>query len=176
MGLSLYHRDITVTVTTDDIPDEVLDFCRKVAKLAHEAGMHRAEGTITPFHSRHGSHLSVRWTWEAGRHDEDADEMIITSTVTSHTHVDIHESGEPMTLDEIQDRLVKNRLSSMLTGSGFYGGEAVLMRAAGDKFLVQARNDVRTEAILRKLFRGVSNVEVLSGRLGPIKAGFITEI
>ena len=62
------------------IPEKHLEFCRKVAALAAEAGINRATLKFMPgFGDEWQDEIDMHW--EQGRHGEDSRRVFVTSTV-----------------------------------------------------------------------------------------------
>jgi hypothetical protein len=68
-----------------NIPEDLIQVCRDLAKVAKASGLHSLSGKFTPLHSSWGG--DINFSWEAGRHGEDSDQIKITSSFFVFTHV-----------------------------------------------------------------------------------------
>lgn len=67
-----------------NIPEELVQICRELAKVAQSNGLYSLQGEFRhPF--EWGS--SVGFKWEAGRHNEDAGEITVWSNLQVITRV-----------------------------------------------------------------------------------------
>jgi hypothetical protein len=64
-----------------DIPLDIQEFCKAVAKVAKDHGMSNLHGTFRPNWKSEWRH-DVSFSWEQGRHGENADRITISSQVT----------------------------------------------------------------------------------------------
>lgn len=67
-----------------DIPDELQQICKDMAKVARKHGLYKFNGVFRPNTGWAGD---VSFTWEAGRHGEDSDSIRISSSFHVHTTV-----------------------------------------------------------------------------------------
>lgn len=73
----------------DTIPEEDQEFCRKVARLAREHGLHDMRMQFTP---RSEWPSQIEMSWSQGRHGEDSGEVTLTSTVHIRQDIDVEVS------------------------------------------------------------------------------------
>lgn len=67
--------------TKIDIPLRHQEFCKAVAKLALEHGLDKFHGSFTPgFKDSDDWQDQIEFTWDQGRHGEDADRIFMSST------------------------------------------------------------------------------------------------
>lgn len=67
-----------------DIPEELQEICRDFGKIAQKHGLYRLNGTFRP-RSKWGG--DINFIWEAGRHNEDSNEIRISSTFNVFTKI-----------------------------------------------------------------------------------------
>lgn len=73
------------------IPEELQQICRDIAKIAQKHKMVKFHGAFHPrlHQTKWAGEISFRW--ESGRHEEDSNQLYITSQFFIHTIVDTHE-------------------------------------------------------------------------------------
>ena len=67
-----------------EIPEELQQICRDMAKVAQTHGLCEFSGKFRP-KGRWGGDIS--FSWKDGRHEEDSDQIDITSSFFVHTRV-----------------------------------------------------------------------------------------
>lgn len=67
-----------------DIPENLIQVCRDIAKVARQNGLLRFNGSFSP---RGGWGGDISFSWEAGRHGEESDEIKISSQFFVFTKV-----------------------------------------------------------------------------------------
>ncbi len=67
-----------------DIPEELIQVCRDMAKVARQHGLTECSGKFKPAGGWNGE---VGFSWEAGRHGEDGDQIKVYSNFFLHTKV-----------------------------------------------------------------------------------------
>jgi hypothetical protein len=67
-----------------EIPEELQQICRDMAKVAQTHGLYEFSGKFRPKGSWGGD---ILFAWKAGRHEEDSDQIDITSSFFVHTRV-----------------------------------------------------------------------------------------
>jgi len=68
------------------IPQAHQDFCKAVARLCRERGIERASFTYRPNYSD-AWQSEITMSWGQGRHGEDSDRIILSSTVLVRTDI-----------------------------------------------------------------------------------------
>lgn len=66
------------------IPEELQQVCRELAEVAQRHGLYKLSGQ---FRGKGKWGGDVSFAWEAGRHNEDSDQLNITSTFNVWTQV-----------------------------------------------------------------------------------------
>lgn len=72
--------------TKIEIPEDIQEICRKIAKTAAECKLHSFKATFSPKSSPTGF-ADIHMHWEAGRHNEDHNRLFITSECRVHTTI-----------------------------------------------------------------------------------------
>lgn len=70
--------------TKIDIPEELQQICRELAEVAQKHGLHALSGKFQPMTGWGGE---ISFGWHAGRHNEDSNELNISSTFYVTTNV-----------------------------------------------------------------------------------------
>lgn len=71
-----------------DIPTPHQEFCKVVAKLARDHGLSRFSGMFMPgYKDQSNWQDQIEFSWEEGRHGEDADRIFISSTKRVWTRI-----------------------------------------------------------------------------------------
>ena len=71
-----------------DIPESIQQICKEVAAVAAKNGLYTFSGQFKPVSSKHhnwGGNISFHW--KAGRHDEDSNQISITSEFYVTTNI-----------------------------------------------------------------------------------------
>lgn len=79
-----------------EIPDDIQEICRNIAKAAQDSGLNKFECKFTPgFDSKWK--YDVHFNWEAGRHGADSNKLFIWSQCTAHTQIETKDgaNGKP---------------------------------------------------------------------------------
>jgi len=67
-----------------NIPEDLQQVCRDLAKIAQQHGLYELSGRFQP---RNGWHGEISFSWATGRHNEDDDKIKIASTFNVFTRV-----------------------------------------------------------------------------------------
>ena len=67
-----------------EIPEELQQICRDLAKVAQKHGLHTLKGDFSPNTNWGGD---VHFRWSAGRHGAESNQISITSNFYVHTKV-----------------------------------------------------------------------------------------
>jgi len=70
--------------TEVNIPENIQEICRDFAEVAIKHGLYKFSGTFRP---KEIWLADVSFNWEAGRHNEDSNQLKITSQFYVHTNV-----------------------------------------------------------------------------------------
>lgn len=68
-----------------NIPEELQQVCKDLAKVAQKHNLYELRGTFNPRDNSWSRDIS--FSWKAGRHNEDSDEIDITSSFYVHTRI-----------------------------------------------------------------------------------------
>jgi hypothetical protein len=81
------EKNITIKSDSVEIPKDIIESCREIAKAVAECGLQKFEGKLMPgFHSKWWH--EVHFTWVAGRHNADSNRIHIYSTASVHTEIE----------------------------------------------------------------------------------------
>lgn len=69
-----------------DIPEDLQQICRELAQVARKHELGSLSGKFQPL--MHPWHGEISFSWESGRHMEDAGEIRISSQFFVHTKID----------------------------------------------------------------------------------------
>jgi hypothetical protein len=78
--------------TPEGIPQRHQEICKALARVAREQGLNSFSGSYRPG-DRDGWMGEISFRWSRGRHDEDANEIRITSEHFVETKIDTPASG-----------------------------------------------------------------------------------
>ena len=70
-----------------EIPQEIQQICRDFAKVAQNHGLIDFKGSFIPESSSWGG--DINFSWHAGRHEEQSNEILISSQFFVHTKVNV---------------------------------------------------------------------------------------
>jgi hypothetical protein len=71
-----------------DIPNEYLEFCREVGKVARKYKLSEFRGQFRPPIMTHDGHSEISFSWTQGRHGVESGNISVQSQIWVNTKID----------------------------------------------------------------------------------------
>lgn len=76
------------------IPEELQQVCRDISDVARKHGLLKLSCNFDPSNMHHNWRGQISFSWEQGRHGEDANQLKITSQFYVHTQINLPVKNE----------------------------------------------------------------------------------